>query len=58
MKPNDKKEIDRLQEELDELKSDINQGVDLHIALAVQEMRNLEVLLSSESLTIQFASLF
>lgn len=58
MKPNDKKEIYRLQEELDELKSDINQGVDLHIALAVQEMRNLEVLLSSESLTIQFASLF
>ena len=43
MKPNDKKEIDRLQEELDKLKSDVSDGVGLHVALAVDEIgTNLE----------------
>ena len=50
MKPNDKKEIDRLQEELDKLTSDVSKGVGLHTALAVDEMRNLENLLASQSL--------
>ena len=52
MKPGDKQEIDRLQGELDKLKSDISLGVGLHIALTVEEMRNLEVLFSSESIHV------
>ena len=35
MKPNDKKEIDRLQEELNKLKSDVSDGISLHVAHAV-----------------------
>ena len=35
MKPNDKKEIDGLQEELNQLKSDVSNGIGLHVAHAV-----------------------
>ena len=43
MKPNDKKEIDRLQEELNQLKSDVSDGIGLHVAHAVDEIgTNLE----------------
>ena len=38
MKPNDKKEIDRLQEELNQLKSDVSDGIGLHVAHAVDEI--------------------
>ena len=38
MKPNDKKEIDRLQEELNKLKSDVSDGISLHVARAVDEI--------------------
>ena len=66
MKPNDKKEIDRLQEELNQLKSDVSEGIVLHVAHAVDEIgtnledmgkseearRNLEDLLASESIHV------
>ena len=39
MKPNDKKEIDRLQDHLNQLKRDVSQGVGFHIAHAVDEGR-------------------
>ena len=43
MKPNDKKEIDRLQEGLNQLKSDVSDGIGLHVANAVDEIgTNLE----------------
>ena len=43
MKPNDKKEIDRLQEELNKLKSDVGDRISFHVAHAVDEIRtNLE----------------
>jgi len=38
MKPNDKKEIDRLQEEPNKLKSDVSDGISLHVAHAVDEI--------------------
>ena len=66
MKPNDKKEIDRLQEELNQLKSDVSDGIGLHVAHAVDEIgtnledmgkseearRNLDDLLASESIHV------
>ena len=43
MKPNDKEDIDSLQEELKQLKSDVSDGIGLHIAHAVDEIgTNLE----------------
>lgn len=39
MKPNDKNEIDRLQDHLNQLKRDVSQGVGFHIAHAVDESR-------------------
>ena len=64
MKPNDKQEIDRLQEELNELRSDVSRCVILHTAKAMEELRrsvedknqseemrrNLDDLLASESI--------
>ena len=38
LKPNDKKELDRLQEELDKMKSDVSDGIGLHVARAVDEI--------------------
>lgn len=43
MKPNDKKEIDRPQEELNQLKSDVSDGIGVHVEHAVDEIgTNLE----------------
>ena len=64
MKPNDMKEIDRLQEDVNQLKSDISEGIGLHAAHAMDEIgtnledmgkseearRNLEDLCASESI--------
>ena len=66
MKPNDMKEIDRLQGDVRQLKSDVSEGIGLHTAHAVDEIgtnledmgrseearRNLEDLFASESIHV------
>ena len=66
MKPNDMKEIDRLQGDVRQLKSDVSEGIGLHTAHAVDEIgtnledmgkseearRNLDDLLASESIHV------